>query len=65
MVFEVPSMRYVYEKATVQITERDFSVRRVRLPLVKTLPRVNASRFQLEANCMHVVKLKCVAMQPQ
>jgi hypothetical protein len=31
---------------------------------VEKLPRVNASRFQLEANCMHVVKLKRVAMRP-
>jgi hypothetical protein len=33
-------------------------------PPGEKLPRVNASRFQLEANCMHVVKLKRVAMQP-
>jgi hypothetical protein len=31
---------------------------------VEKLPRVNASRFQFEANCMHAVKLKRVAMQP-
>jgi hypothetical protein len=32
-------------------------------PPGKRLPRVNASRFQFGANCMHVVELKRVAMQ--
>jgi hypothetical protein len=32
-------------------------------PADDRLPRVNASRFQSGANCMHVVKLKRVAMQ--
>jgi hypothetical protein len=32
-------------------------------PPGEKLPRVNASRFQSGANCMHVVKLKRVAMQ--
>jgi hypothetical protein len=33
-------------------------------PPNEKLPRVNASRFQSGATCMHVVKLKRIAMQP-
>jgi hypothetical protein len=39
---------------------RDFRIS----PPRDKLPRVNVSRFQLKADCMHVVKLKRVAMQP-
>jgi hypothetical protein len=38
---------------------RDFRIS----PPRDKLPRVNASRFQSEASCMHVVKLERVAMQ--
>lgn len=41
-------------------SRRDFRIS----PPRDKLPRVNAWGFQLEANCMHVVKLNRVAMQP-